>query len=212
MNQFNSESSGSPFGESEVSGGATRASERASVAKDLAELLKLSGRGDEAAFAQLYDATSARAFGLAVRVVRDRSQAEEVAQEAFLEIWRTASRFDPAKGSAVSWILTLVHRKAVDRVRSAESSTRRDTAYHQGNQVVDHDSTAEAAQASMEARRVRQAMDSLTQVQRQALELAYFKGYTHTEVASMLDLPVGTAKTRIRDGLIRLRDTMGVGQ
>ena len=184
----------------------------ADPAPDLAELLKLSGRGDEAAFAQLYDATAARAFGLAVRVVRDPSQAEEVAQEAFLEIWRTASRFDQAKGSAVSWILTLVHRKAVDRVRSAEASTRRDTTYHQGNHKIEHDSTAEAAQASMEARRVRQAMDSLTEVQREALELAYFKGYTHTEVASMLDLPVGTAKTRIRDGLIRLRDTMGVGQ
>jgi RNA polymerase sigma-70 factor (ECF subfamily) len=183
-----------------------------STAGGLALLLKRSGHGDEAAFAELYDATSARAYGLAVRVVRDPSQAEEVAQEAFLEIWRTASRFDPGKGSAVSWILTLVHRKAVDRVRSAEASTRRDTTYHQGSQAVDHDSTAEAAQASMEARRVRQAMDSLTEVQRQALELAYFKGYTHTEVATMLDLPVGTAKTRIRDGLIRLRDTMGVAQ
>ena len=179
---------------------------------ELAELLKLSGRGDEAAFAKLYDATAARAFGLAVRVIRDPSQAEEVAQEAFLEIWRTASRFDVTRGSAVSWVLTIVHRKAVDRVRSAEASTRRDTTYHQGSQLVEHDSTAEAAQASMEARRVRQAMDSLTEVQRQALELAYFKGYTHTEVATMLDLPLGTAKTRIRDGLIRLRDTMGVGQ
>jgi RNA polymerase sigma-70 factor (ECF subfamily) len=183
-----------------------------SAAADLGQLLRLSGRGDEEAFAQLYDATSARAYGLAVRVVRDPSQAEEVAQEAFLEIWRTASRFDAGKGSAVSWILTLVHRKAVDRVRSAEASNRRDTSYHQGSQTVEHDSTAEAAQASMEARRVRQAMQSLTQVQREALELAYFKGYTHTEVAAMLDLPVGTAKTRIRDGLIRLRDTMGVGQ
>jgi RNA polymerase sigma-70 factor (ECF subfamily) len=179
---------------------------------DLAELLKRSGRGDEAAFAQLYDATSSRAYGLAVRVVRDPSQAEEVIQEAFLEIWRTASRYDAARGSAVSWVLTLVHRKAVDRVRSAEASTRRDTTYHQGSQAVEHDSTAEAAHASMEARRVRQAMESLTEVQREALELAYFKGYTHTEVATMLDLPVGTAKTRIRDGLIRLRDTMGVGQ
>ena len=179
---------------------------------DLANLLKLSGRGDEAAFAELYDATSARAYGMAVRVVRDPSQAEEVAQEAFLEIWKTASRFDSAKGSAVSWVLTIVHRKAVDRVRSAQASTKRDTTYHQGSQTVEHDSTAEAAQASMEARRVRQAMDSLTQVQREALELAYCKGYTHTEVATMLDLPVGTAKTRIRDGLIRLRDTMGVGQ
>jgi RNA polymerase sigma-70 factor (ECF subfamily) len=179
---------------------------------DLAELLKRSGRGDEAAFAQLYDATSSRAYGLAVRVVRDPSQAEEVTQEAFLEIWRTASRYDAARGSAMSWVLTLVHRKAVDRVRSAEASTRRDTTYHQGSQAVEHDSTAEAAHASMEARRVRQAMESLTEVQREALELAYFKGYTHTEVATMLDLPVGTAKTRIRDGLIRLRDTMGVGQ
>ena len=179
---------------------------------DLAELLRLSGRGDEVAFARLYDATSARAYGLAVRVVRDPSQAEEVAQEAFLELWKTASRFDSARGSAVSWVLTIVHRKAVDRVRSAEASTRRDTTYHQASQGVEHDSTAEAAHASMEARRVRQALGSLTEVQRQALELAYFKGYTHTEVATMLDLPVGTAKTRIRDGLIRLRDTMGVGQ
>jgi RNA polymerase sigma-70 factor (ECF subfamily) len=179
---------------------------------DLAELLKRSGRGDEVAFAELYDATSARAYGLAVRVVRNPSQAEEVMQEAFLELWRTASRFDSAKGSAVSWILTLVHRKSVDRIRSAEASTRRDTVWHHGSQDVEHDSTAEAAQASMEARRVRQALDSLTEVQREALELAYFKGYTHTEVAAMLDLPVGTAKTRIRDGLIRLRDTMGVGQ
>jgi RNA polymerase sigma-70 factor (ECF subfamily) len=183
----------------------------ASGAPDLAELLKLSGRGDEAAFAQLYDATSSRAFGLALRVVRDPAQAEEVCQEAFLEIWRTATRFDPTKGSGLSWLFTIVHRKAVDRVRSAEASTRRDTTYHQKNQPIDHDTTAEAVQASFEARRVRGALEALTAVQREALELAYFGGYTHTEVATMLDLPVGTAKTRIRDGLIRLRDAMGVG-
>jgi RNA polymerase sigma-70 factor (ECF subfamily) len=181
-----------------------------SSAPDLADLMKACGRGDQAAFAQLYDATSSRVVGLAVRVVRDRAQAEEVAQEAFLEIWRTSGRFDPAKGSPLGWLLTIVHRKAVDRVRSAEASTRRDTTYHQRNQPVEHDSTAEAATASLEARRVRQALASLTSVQREALELAYFGGYTHTEVATMLELPVGTAKTRIRDGLIRLRDTMGV--
>ena len=178
---------------------------------DLGDLLKRSARGDEQAFAGLYDATARRAYGLAVRVVRDPAQAEEVTQEAYLEVWRTASRFDPDRGSAVSWLLTIVHRKAVDRVRSAEASTRRDATYHQQNQPVDHDATAEAAQASLEARRVRGALATLTPVQREALELAYFGGYTHTEVASMLDLPVGTAKTRIRDGLIRLRDTMGVG-
>ena len=185
--------------------------EGASAASDLGDLLGLCARGDQNAFAQLYDAVAARVHGLAVRVVRDPAQAEEVAQEAFLEIWKNAGRFDPAKGSPLGWLLTIVHRKSVDRVRSAEASTRRDTTYNRENQAVDHDSTAEAAQASLEARRVRAALGSLTPVQREALELAYFGGYTHTEVATMLDLPVGTAKTRIRDGLIRLRDTMGVG-
>lgn len=179
-------------------------------AADLADLLGRSARGDEGAFATLYDATSARAYGLAVRVVRDPSQAEEVAQEAFLEIWRTASRFDRDQGSVIAWILTVVHRRAVDRVRSAEASGRRDTSYHQGTRPVEHDSTAEAAHSSLEARRVRQALDQLTTVQREALDLSYFKGYTHVQVASMLDLPLGTAKTRIRDGLIRLRDAMEV--
>jgi RNA polymerase sigma-70 factor (ECF subfamily) len=180
------------------------------VTPDLADLLKACGKGDQAAFAALYDATASRVVGLAVRVVRDPAQAEEVAQEAFLEIWRSSGRFDSAKGSPLGWLLTIVHRKAVDRVRSAEASTRRDATYQSRNQPIAHDSTAEAAQASLEARRVRGALQSLTSVQREALELAYFGGYTHTEVATMLDLPVGTAKTRIRDGLIRLRDTMGV--
>jgi RNA polymerase sigma-70 factor (ECF subfamily) len=178
----------------------------------LSDLLRRSSRGDQAAFAALYDATARRAHGLAVRVVRDPAQAEEVTQEAYLEVWRTASRFDPDRGSALSWVLTIVHRKAVDRVRSAEAATRRDQTYQQRNQPVAHDATAEAAEASLEARRVRGALAQLTDVQREALELAYFGGYTHTEVASMLDLPVGTAKTRIRDGLIRLRDAMGVGR
>lgn len=178
---------------------------------DLADLLRRSGRGDEAAFAALYDATAARVHGLAVRVVRDPAQAEEVTQESFLEIWRTATRFDPSKGSALSWLLTITHRKAVDRVRSAEASSRRDTTYQHQNQPIDHDATAEAAEASLEARRVRSAMATLTEVQREAVGLAFLGGYTHTEVATMLDLPVGTAKTRIRDGMIRLRDALGVG-
>jgi RNA polymerase sigma-70 factor (ECF subfamily) len=176
----------------------------------LTALLKRSGRGDKDAFAELYDATSARVYGLAVRVVRDPAQAEEVAQESFLEIWRGSARFDASRGSAIAWMLTIVHRKAVDRVRSAEAASRRDTTYQHQNQQVEHDTTADAAHASLEARRVRSALTSLTDVQRQAVELAYFGGYTHTEVATMLDLPLGTAKTRIRDGLIRLRDAMGV--
>ena len=178
---------------------------------DLAALLRASARGDQAAFATLYDASAARVHGLVLRVVRDPAQAEEVTQEAYLEIWRTANRFDPAKGSALSWLLTLAHRKAVDRVRSAEAATRRDTAYQSATQPIAHDTTSEAVTDAFEARRVRAALNSLTRAQRQAIELAYFGGYTHTEVATMLDLPLGTAKTRIRDGLIRLRDDLGVG-
>lgn len=195
-------SSGSPAGEPE----------RPDAPADaLAELLRRSARGDQTAFGALYDATAARVHGLALRVVRDQAQAEEVTQEAYLEIWRTASRYDSALGSPLSWLLTITHRKAVDRVRSAEAAARRDTTYHQRTQVVEHDQTAEAVETTLDARRVRQALDALTDAQREALVLAYLGGYTHTEVATMLDLPVGTAKTRIRDGLIRLRDHLGVG-
>ena len=183
-----------------------------SVGAHLADLLKRAARGDEGAFAEWYDATSSRAFGLAVRVLRDRAQAEEVTQEAYLECWRHSARFDPAKGTALSWLLTIVHRKAVDRVRSAEASGRRDEAYSHKEQTVEHDSTAEAATASLEATRVRAALADLTEKQRQAVELAFLGGYTHTEVARMLDLPIGTAKTRIRDGLIRLSDALSVGE
>lgn len=178
---------------------------------DLADLLARSARGDQDAFAQLYDATSARVHGVALRVVRDPAQAEEVTQEAFLQVWRQASRYEAGRGSVLSWILTIVHRRAVDRVRAAEAASHRETEYEKRNYVVSHDATAEAAQASLEARRVRTALAGLTPIQREAIELAYLGGYTHTEVASMLDLPLGTAKTRIRDGLIRLRDSMGVG-
>ncbi|KAB2813289.1 sigma-70 family RNA polymerase sigma factor [Pimelobacter simplex] len=179
---------------------------------ELGALLNRAARGDKAAFAELYDATAPRVHGLALRVVRDPAQAEEVTQEVFLEVWRQASRYDAARGSALAWMMTITHRKAVDRVRSAEATTRRDLAYEQANQSVEHDVTADAAHASLEAHRVRAALAQLTDVQREAIELAYFGGYTHTEVAALLDLPVGTAKTRIRDGLIRLRDTIGVGR
>ena len=179
-------------------------------AADLPALLRRCSRGDESAFAALYDATASRLYGLVVRVIRDPAQSEEVTQEVFLEIWRTSARYDAERGSALSWLMTIAHRKAVDRVRSAEASSRRDTTFHQRDAKVEHDETAEAVTSTLEAQRVRQAVSTLTPAQREAIELAYFGGYTHVEVATMLDLPVGTAKTRIRDGLIRLRDTMGV--
>lgn len=179
-------------------------------ARTLEDLLRLSARGDEQAFAELYDAVAPRAFGLALRVVRDRQLAEEIFQEALLDVWRQSARFDKSKGSAIGWIFTIVHRSAVDRVRSQEASTRRDTTYFHKNTEDDFDSTAEQAHISLEGQRVRKAMQSLTATQRQALELAYFGGYTHTEVAALLGIALGTAKTRIRDGLIRMRDTLGV--
>lgn len=174
----------------------------------LAELLAKSATGDEAAFASLYDQTAPRVFGLVLRIVRNRAFAEEVTQEAYLQIWQTAARFEPAKGSALSWLMTLAHRRAVDRVRSTEAFSRRDTVYHQESSTVEHDVTAAAVETSMEAKRVRLALESLSPVQRQVLELAYFEGHTHAEVAAMIGVPVGTAKTRIRDGLIRLRGLM----
>jgi RNA polymerase sigma-70 factor, ECF subfamily len=177
---------------------------------DLSELLRASARGDDKAFADLYDATSRRLYGLVVRVVRDPAQAEEVAQEAFLEIWRTSARFDPARGSAMSWMMTIAHRKAVDRVRSAEAASRRDQTYEATTQERAYDITAEEVERSLEGQRVRNALESLTETQRGAVQLAYFGGYTHNEVAALLGIPLGTAKTRIRDGLIRLRDTLGM--
>lgn len=193
----------SPHGES----GGTRLP----TAPDLADLLARSARGDREAFAEMYDATSGRVYGLALRVVRDSAQAEEVVQEVYLEVWRMSGRFDRARGNPQSWLLTITHRRAVDRVRAAEASHRRDAVYHQLDHRPAHDVTAEAAHTSLEAQRVRRALTELTTPQRQAIELAYLGGYTHTEVATMLDLPLGTAKTRIRDGLIRLRDFLGVG-
>jgi RNA polymerase sigma-70 factor (ECF subfamily) len=176
----------------------------------LVTLLGRSSRGDETAFASLYDLTSARVYGLARRVVRDPAQAEEVAQEAYLEIWRQSARYDEARGNPLAWILTIVHRRAVDRVRSAESARGRDTRYATIGDGPDYDVVEEAVTATLETARVRKALTSLTEVQREAITLAYYGGYTHREVSELLDVPLGTVKTRMRDGLIRLRDTLGV--
>jgi RNA polymerase sigma-70 factor (ECF subfamily) len=176
----------------------------------LDELLRRSATGDEAAFGELYDLAAPRIYGLVRRVVRDPSQSEEVAQDVFLEIWRHCTRFDPSRGSALSWMLTIAHRKAVDRVRAAEAARGRDESYGAAHQEVSHDSTAETVVERLDAERVHRALETLTDAQRGALELAYLSGYTHSEVATVLGLPLGTAKTRIRDALIRLRDTLGV--
>ena len=169
-----------------------------------------SGRGDESAFAALYDALSSAVFGLTRRVVRDPAQAEEVTQEVFLDVWRSAPRFDRARGSARSWVLTIAHRRAVDRVRSAQASTDRELRAAQRTGARDFDEVVEAVEARLEAQAVRRCLQALTDLQREAVNLAYYAGHTYAQVATVLSLPLGTVKTRLRDGLIRLRDCLGV--
>ena len=174
------------------------------------DLLALVATGDQRAFSRLYDAMAPRVLGLVRRVLRDPAQSEEVAQEIFLEIWQNATKFDQGKGTATTWIMTMTHRRAVDRVRSAQSSRDRDTKVGIRDFQPDYDNVAESVEVTIEHERVKVAMSRLTDLQRQAVTLAYYGGYSHTEVAEMLHIPVGTIKTRLRDGMIRLRDELGV--
>ncbi|HYI57507.1 MAG TPA: ECF RNA polymerase sigma factor SigK [Microlunatus sp.] len=176
----------------------------------LAELLDRSARGQEAAFADLYDLTSARIYGVVLKVLRAPDLAAEVTQEVYVEIWRQASRFSAERGNVMAWMATIAHRRAVDRVRSAVSETRRDTDWGRLDADTPHDQVWETLEHRLDTERVRKGMDSLTVIQREAVTLAYFGGYTHREVAGLLKLPLGTVKTRIRDGLIGLRDALGV--
>lgn len=177
-------------------------------AERLDALLTEVGRGNEEAFASVYDATAGSVYGVAVRVLRDPAIAEEVAQEVLVEVWRLASRFDRTAGSARSWILTMAHRRAVDRVRSEQAHTDRMRAH--GATVVGSapspDDVVDVAYAAWQSQRVAAGLHHLTALQREAIDLAFTKGYTHREVAQVLGVPLGTAKTRIRDGLARLRD------
>lgn len=177
----------------------------------LTPLLSRVARGDEAAFAAVYDAAAARVFGVVRAIVRDPAQSEEVTQEVLLEVWRTASRFDASRGSGTAWLVTMAHRRAVDRVRAEQAAAQRERRRAQSAGAgPDYDVVAEAVEARMAAQRVRRCLDSLTDLQRQSVTLAYYGGYTYQEVAGLLDVAVGTVKTRMRDGLIRLRDCLGM--
>jgi len=172
-------------------------------------LLTRVARGDQAAFEEVYDTLAGPIYGLINRVVRDPAQSEEVCQEVLLEVWRTAARFDPAKGTAATWAMTIAHRRAVDRVRSASATAAREV---RTADVPDQngDEVADAVAASLDRERVRRCLDGLTEPQRESITLAYYGGYSYRQVGERLGVALSTIKTRIRDGLIRMRDCLGV--
>lgn len=174
------------------------------------DLLVATARGDTTAFEQLYDRYSPRVYGLVKRIVRDPTLSQDTTQVVMTELWRTAARFDPDRGAAATWILTLAHRRAIDMVRREQSS--RDRIQKVGRTQVERpaDTIAEGVVMADEHAEVRAAMEHLTELQREAIQMAWFDGYTYREVASALGVPLGTIKTRMRDGMIRLRDQLGV--
>lgn len=180
------------------------------VPPGLEELLRLVARGDEQAFGRVYDLISPSVYGLVRRILRDPAQSEEVAQEVLVEVWRSACRYDARRGSPQAWVMTLAHRRAVDRVRSEQASSDREARAAAADTKRPYDEVAEEATNRLERERVRRCLDTLTELQGQSVRLAFYGGYSYREVAKLLSSPLGTIKTRMRDGLIRLRDCLGV--
>lgn len=168
--------------------------------------------GNEAAFAQLYDMLSPRVFGLILRVLANRSLSEEVLQEVFFDIWQSAQAFDPTRGQARSWVLTMAHRRAVDRVRAVRASTDRDLRAGFRELSSPRESVSEQVELRIEGARVTELLGNLSDVQRESLTLAYFGGYSQSEIATLTGTPLGTVKTRMRDGLSTLRAELEVGR
>lgn len=172
------------------------------------ELLTAIGNGDRGAFSELYDRYSAAALGVAFKICGDKAIAEDVVQEAFLSVWRRPSAFNPERGTVAGYLFGAVHHKAVDAIRHEEAVRRRQEAAFDLPEASTDDEMVHSAWVSVRRDRVRAALQRLSGVQREALELAYLEGLTYSEVALKLSIPLGTAKTRLRDGMIRLRNLL----
>lgn len=168
-------------------------------------LLGLVATGDREAFAMVYDRHAARVYGIIRRCLIDRAQSEEVTQDAFLEIWEGAGRFDPTKGKALSWMMMIAHRRAIDRVRSSQASRTRDLAVGVRDFETSRDDVAQTVETRVEMDRVTRALTTLSTLHQQVITLAYTHGFTQSEIAASLAIPLGTVKSRMRDGLTRLR-------
>ncbi|MBP3034841.1 ECF RNA polymerase sigma factor SigK [Arthrobacter sp. zg-ZUI100] len=176
----------------------------------LEDLLAGIARGSQDDFAAFYAQTSRRVYGLARRVLIDAELSEDTTQEVYLQVWTNAARFDPALGSPLAWLLTLAHRRAVDRVRSEQSSANREARYGAAMQEPDYDNVVDTVTQRLDAEAVTACLQSLTDTQRESVRLAYYGGLTYREVAEKLNAAVPTIKSRIRDGLIRLKNCLGV--
>lgn len=176
----------------------------------LAGLLDLIASGDQQAFAEFYQLTSRRVFGMARRVLIDPELSEDATQEVFIQVWQGAARFDRSAGSPLAWLMTIAHRRAIDRVRAVQSATDREAKYGAASQDPDRDVVAEEADTNLEAEAVSRCLGTLTETQRESVRLAYYGGLTYREVAEHLGAAVPTIKSRIRDGLLRLKTCLGV--
>jgi RNA polymerase sigma-70 factor (ECF subfamily) len=175
---------------------------------DAGLLLAAVARGDEKAFGRLYDLVAPRVYGLVRRVLRDPAQAEEVAQEILVEVWRSAARWDAERGSATAWIFMIAHRRAVDRVRAEQAASERTARVGAASVDTPYDEVADEVAVRLERQQVRHCLEVLTELQRQAVTLAFYQGHTYPQVSELLRVPLPTVKSRMRDGLSRLRDCL----
>lgn len=179
------------------------------VTADLDVLLRRVAQRDAEAFASFYDHTRSRVYGLITRVLRDPGYSEETTQDVYLQVWRNASNYDPSAGSPLAWLMTLAHRRAVDRVRSEQAASQRESRYGSANVDLPADRVADAVIHRDERRQVTECLGSLTDMQRECIQMAYYEGLTYVQVSERLSANLATIKSRMRDAIRGLRNCLG---